>query len=674
MTVVPSVSFPVSGTSLPAAPLNIPGVSMDSRSAVPTAVPGVVNALPQNAVTSASVSLSALPAQTQATTNIPADNVVRTLAAPVTAQPALTEAPIANSPITKALAANLNQVLPQTAAPAVLTASANPVQQTPAQQPAVPQTTVKQTDVQPVTAQQTQVTAQQTQVTAQQTQVTAQQTQVTAQQTNAQQTAVPQTTVQQTPAQQPFTAQQANAQQTTAKPISVVQQTNVQQAPAQQTVAQQVTVQQTTVQQATVQQSSTVQQTNSQQTIVQQLPAQQTTAKQADVPKTMLSLPQTRILSQETSNGDTIQSPAGKAIGETEIGEEGTKEKAEQAAEISTTGISTTEQNIGGIERFFALGANKITDTKSSQATAIGTVNSAAAAVTSAGATLLTQTASNRQQIPVALASQVHQTATSDVPVVSLPLAALPSLASGQTPAFLTPLVAATLAADIASKTGVLSQPIDAIRNPNSTTALSTTDIATPSNNGTGGIQIAPSNTQGKTGDTSADSENQADSHHEETASSAANKSDNTAQANSANPFSSLHASGETTATNAVTSPNGSSQVDRAHIVEQVTRHLESMRVSGGEGEMRVRLAPQHLGNVQISVATHQDGVVARIAVESAQIQQVMEGAKEHLRATLEARGLRRQQRGSHRHSQPDRQRRRGVCQSARLAADRGTR
>jgi flagellar hook-length control protein FliK len=64
------------------------------------------------------------------------------------------------------------------------------------------------------------------------------------------------------------------------------------------------------------------------------------------------------------------------------------------------------------------------------------------------------------------------------------------------------------------------------------------------------------------------------------------------------------------------------------------------MRISNGEGEMRLRLAPAHLGNVQISVATHQNGVVARIAVESTQIQQAMEGAKEHLRASLEARGL----------------------------------
>ena len=64
------------------------------------------------------------------------------------------------------------------------------------------------------------------------------------------------------------------------------------------------------------------------------------------------------------------------------------------------------------------------------------------------------------------------------------------------------------------------------------------------------------------------------------------------------------------------------------------------MRLANGNGEMRLHLTPGHLGNVQISVASHQDGVVARIAVETAQIQQAMDGAKAHLRAALEARGL----------------------------------
>ena len=96
-----------------------------------------------------------------------------------------------------------------------------------------------------------------------------------------------------------------------------------------------------------------------------------------------------------------------------------------------------------------------------------------------------------------------------------------------------------------------------------------------------------------------------------------------------------------TSAGTATGATSASSSIDRAQVISQVTQHLETMRLSNGNGEMRIQLNPEHLGNVQVSVATHQDGVVARIAVESAQIQQVMDGAREHLRSTLEARGVR---------------------------------
>ena len=104
--------------------------------------------------------------------------------------------------------------------------------------------------------------------------------------------------------------------------------------------------------------------------------------------------------------------------------------------------------------------------------------------------------------------------------------------------------------------------------------------------------------------------------------------------------FAVANASGDAPPVASSTSATSSSPIDRAHVMEQVTRHLETMRLTGEGGEMRLRLNPHNLGSVQVSISTHQDGVVARIAVESAQVQQVMEGAKEHLRAGLEARGL----------------------------------
>jgi Flagellar hook-length control protein FliK len=370
-------------------------------------------------------------------------------------------------------------------------------------------------------------------------------------------------------------------------------------------------------------------------------PIQQTTAKQAETPSAALSVPLTGSVSQETANGITVPSAGEKAIGEKTIGEKG-----EKPAEVSTA-VSTAEQHLGGIERLFTLGANKITDARPSQATEIETGKSDALVTTPATvATLLTQNASDRQQmpVPVSIAPQVHPAATANgVPAASLSLAGIPTLASGQNPAVSTLLVTATLAASAAAEIGALSQPADGIRNSNGAATLAPTDLTTGANSGAGGVLLAPVGAQGKTdGDTSADGERQADSHHEKAASTAAeNTTDSAAQANSANPFNSLRASGETAATNAVTTPTGSSQIARAQVVEQVTRHLESMRISNGEGEMRLQMTPHNLGNVQISVATHQNGVVARIAVESAQIQQAMEGAKEHLRATLEARGLR---------------------------------
>ena len=183
----------------------------------------------------------------------------------------------------------------------------------------------------------------------------------------------------------------------------------------------------------------------------------------------------------------------------------------------------------------------------------------------------------------------------------------------------------------------------DGLRTSNGASASASAGVTAGANSSANTALIAAVGAQSQAGgDASADGENQADADNWEAASSAAeNTTDSATQANPANPFTGARATGEPAAANAVTAPNGSSQIDRAHVVEQVTRHLESMRISNGEGEMRLRLAPQHLGNVQISVAAHQDGVIARIAVESAQVQQVMDGAKEHLRAGLEARGLR---------------------------------
>jgi hypothetical protein len=118
-------------------------------------------------------------------------------------------------------------------------------------------------------------------------------------------------------------------------------------------------------------------------------------------------------------------------------------------------------------------------------------------------------------------------------------------------------------------------------------------------------------------------------------------QSTNTVGPGAASPFAVPRTAENVPAAAQAASTTNSSQIERAHVVEQVTRHLESMRLTSAGGEMRLRLNPQNLGSVQVTVTAHQDGVLARIAVETAQVQQAMEGAKEHLRAGLEARGLR---------------------------------
>jgi len=80
--------------------------------------------------------------------------------------------------------------------------------------------------------------------------------------------------------------------------------------------------------------------------------------------------------------------------------------------------------------------------------------------------------------------------------------------------------------------------------------------------------------------------------------------------------------------------------VDRAHLVQQVAKHIETMRASARAGEMTLKLNPEHLGSMQLTVVSHGNGVSARIAVETAAAYRACDEAKDQLRASLESRGL----------------------------------
>ena len=94
-------------------------------------------------------------------------------------------------------------------------------------------------------------------------------------------------------------------------------------------------------------------------------------------------------------------------------------------------------------------------------------------------------------------------------------------------------------------------------------------------------------------------------------------------------------ASGAASASNAPNAP-----IDRSKLLEQVTRHLETLRFADECGEVAFHLNPDHLGSLRISIAAHADGVIARVVAEHAGVRQALESGAGHLRAALEERGL----------------------------------
>lgn len=80
--------------------------------------------------------------------------------------------------------------------------------------------------------------------------------------------------------------------------------------------------------------------------------------------------------------------------------------------------------------------------------------------------------------------------------------------------------------------------------------------------------------------------------------------------------------------------------MDKAEVIDQVTKHLENMRLLSGKGEMAFHLRPDHLGDIHIRVTSNSEGVIAHILTENHPVQQALEEAKERLRQSLEQRGL----------------------------------
>lgn len=92
---------------------------------------------------------------------------------------------------------------------------------------------------------------------------------------------------------------------------------------------------------------------------------------------------------------------------------------------------------------------------------------------------------------------------------------------------------------------------------------------------------------------------------------------------------------GKTTTTDPATAP-----IDRFQIADQVSRHLETMRLTSGQTEVSLNLTPDHLGSLRITLSTQPEGVVAHVVAESSHVQQAIEAGKQTLQSALESKGL----------------------------------
>jgi len=96
-----------------------------------------------------------------------------------------------------------------------------------------------------------------------------------------------------------------------------------------------------------------------------------------------------------------------------------------------------------------------------------------------------------------------------------------------------------------------------------------------------------------------------------------------------------------TAASSASSASNVSASVERAHLAQQLAKHIDTMRLANaGHSEMSLDLNQEHLGGLRLTVSSDANGVSARIVVETAQAQQAVDAAKDQLRAALENRGL----------------------------------
>ncbi len=76
-----------------------------------------------------------------------------------------------------------------------------------------------------------------------------------------------------------------------------------------------------------------------------------------------------------------------------------------------------------------------------------------------------------------------------------------------------------------------------------------------------------------------------------------------------------------------------------AEFVYQLAERIQS-QLQSGQGEVRIQLKPEHLGNLEIKAENTSSGIIARIAAESSSVKQYLEGNIHVLQQSLQEQGL----------------------------------
>ena len=79
--------------------------------------------------------------------------------------------------------------------------------------------------------------------------------------------------------------------------------------------------------------------------------------------------------------------------------------------------------------------------------------------------------------------------------------------------------------------------------------------------------------------------------------------------------------------------------LQRKQVIDQVTRHLDTMRLTQGRQELTIHLQPENLGNLHLKIVTDRDTVTASFVAQTSTACHAVEESREQLRTALEQKG-----------------------------------